>query len=71
MTLPWTKDAKEAAKRHGRYLVKLQLQGKYAGRGNVDFAGDVSDDVARKLQAILAEIVVDVVQNNTFERGES
>lgn len=61
MTIPWTEEIKERAKREELYLVKLQLQGKHAGRGNIEFSGNVSDGVAKKLHLILAEMISDLV----------
>lgn len=65
--LPWTDEAKKRAKQDGRYLVKLQLQGKHAGRGNISFSGDVSNEIAGRLLKVLAEMVTDNVATEELD----
>lgn len=56
MTIPpWTDEAKARAKKNKSWLVKIHLQGRYAGSGQLAFSGDVSDEVARETKILLVK----------------
>ena len=54
---PWDQQAKDRAKKHGRYLVKIYIQGRYAKEGpfaggSLGLSGDVDIEVIEKLMEV-------------------
>lgn len=58
MGLAYADGAVERAKRDGLYLVKLDLVGKYAKKGTVQFAGPVGPETAKRITEFFNELLV-------------
>lgn len=63
MSLAYTKEAVADAKEKGLYLVKLDINGRHAKRGSIEFAGPVGPETAKRILDMFTALLA-----NTEER---
>ncbi len=57
MSIAYTKAAVDDAKTKGLYLVKVEINGRHAKRGSIEFAGPVGPETSQKILAMFTELL--------------